>query len=299
MRQILHLCLKDTFEVTPALLVPDACSMIDRRMGIYGHPLEIQALFFGIMKIVHELLEEDDSEKVSLIKTAQVREQALKSYVRIFYWLDIARLNEIHRFSTEEFGPDSRNVLNVYPESIPNWVTDWLPNDCGYLIGNVSVGRMDFRYFSLGNMLSILFGLTTPQQDEKIMRLYETRWQDLVGDMPLKIIYPAMEGLEWEVRTGCDPKNVAWSYQNGGNWPVLLWPFVAASLKTGRGDLAEHAYEVAIRCIEQDGWPEYYDGRTGRLIGRRANLKQVWTAAAIILSHKFLDDHSLINLISH
>jgi hypothetical protein len=299
MRQILHLCLKDTFEITPALLVPDACSMIDRRMGIYGHPLEIQALFYGILKIIHELLEHDGSDNSLLIDTIETREQALKSYVRIFYWLDITRLNDIHRFATEEFGPDSRNVLNVYPESIPDWVTDWLPNDCGYLVGNVGVGRIDFRYFSLGNLLSIIFGLSTSEQAEKIMRLYELRWHELVGDMPVKIIYPAMEGLEWEVRTGCDPKNVAWSYQNGGNWPVLLWPFVAAALKTGRADLAENAYEVATRIIARDDWPEYYDGRTGRLIGRRANLKQVWSASAVILSHKLLQDHSLLSIYPH
>ncbi|MEJ2141770.1 MAG: glycoside hydrolase 100 family protein [Gammaproteobacteria bacterium] len=295
MRQILHLCLKDTFEITPALLVPDACSMIDRRMGIYGHPLEIQALFFGILNIVHELLEADD-ENAQLLDTIATRQQALKSYVRIFYWLDIARLNDIHRFTTEEFGPESRNVLNVYPESIPDWVTDWLPNDAGYLVGNIGVGRIDFRYFSLGNMLSILFGLSTNEQAEKIMRLHEIRWDELVGDMPLKIIYPAMEGLEWEVRTGCDPKNVAWSYQNGGNWPVILWPFVAAALKTGRADLAEHAYDVATRVIARDNWPEYYDGRSGRLVGRRANLTQVWSASAIILSHKLLQNPNMLSI---
>lgn len=296
--QVLHLCLKDTFEITPALLVPDACSMIDRRMGIYGHPLEIQALFYGVLNIAHELLVPTE-ENALLLKTVQTREKALQSYVRLFYWLDIARLNDIHRFSTEEFGPESRNVLNVYPESIPNWVPDWLPNDCGYLVGNVGVGRIDFRYFSLGNMLSILFGLSTNIQAEKIMRLHESRWEELIGDMPLKIIYPAMEGLEWEVRTGCDPKNVAWSYQNGGNWPVLLWSFVAAALKTGRADLAERAYDSTYRILAQDNWPEYYDGRTGRLIGRRANLCQVWSATSLILSHKLIENPELITIYPH
>ncbi|MGD8795848.1 MAG: glycoside hydrolase 100 family protein, partial [Thiohalophilus sp.] len=141
MRQILHLCLKDTFEVTPALLVPDACSMIDRRMGIYGHPLEIQALFYGVLRIIHSLLVEKEPDgDSSMIDTAMTREQALQSYVRLFYWLDLPRLNEIHRYTTEEFGQDSVNVLNVYPESIPDWVIEWIPNDCGYLVGNVGVG---------------------------------------------------------------------------------------------------------------------------------------------------------------
>jgi glycogen debranching enzyme len=41
-------------------------------------------------------------------------------------------------------------------------------------------------------------------------------------------------------------------------------------------------------------WPEYYDGRTGRLIGRRANLNQVWSAAGFILSHKLMDNPELL-----
>jgi len=296
MEQILHLCLRDSFEVSPALLVPDACTMIDRRMGIYGHPLEIQALFYGVLRIIHSLLEVTDERQQSLINTALIREKALLNYVRIFYWLDPDRLNEIHRYTTEEFGIDRINILNIYPESIPDWVPEWLPDEGGYLVGNVGAGRMDFRFFALGNFLSIIFGLTSGIQASRIMKLYETRWDDLVGAIPVKVIYPALQGLEWQVITGSDPKNAPWSYHNGGNWPALLWPFVAAAQKAGRGDLAERAFNVAINRVAHDDWPEYYDGRSGRLIGRRANFKQVWTATSLILSHKLLDNPLLLNL---
>jgi len=297
LEQILHLCLRDSFEVSPALLVPDACSMIDRRMGIYGHPIEIQALFYGVLRIIPTLLEINDERQQSLINTAQIREKALLNYVRIFYWLDPVRLNEIHRYTTEEFGIDSINILNIYPESIPDWVTDWLPDDGGYLVGNIGAGRMDFRLFALGNFLSIMFGLSSETQASRIMKLYESRWDDLVGSMPMKIIYPAMKGLEWQFITGSDPKNVPWSYQNGGNWPALLWPFVASALKSGRGDLAERAYEIALSRLSENDWPEYYDGRHGRLIGRRSNFKQVWSATSLILSHKLLENPDILHLL--
>lgn len=295
-RQILHLCLKDSFEVSPALLVPDGCSMIDRRMGIYGHPLEIQSLFFGMLRTVQSFQADFNHIDDLLLKTALTRKRALRNYLRIFYWLDLARLNEIHRYTTEEFGPDSINMLNIYPESIPGWVIDWLPGDSGYLVGNVGAGRMDFRFFSLGNLLAILFGLTTQEQSESIIRLFDTHWQDLIGAMPIKICYPAMYGLEWQVRTGCDPKNTPWSYQNGGSWPALLWFFVAAAIKMGRGDLAERAYNSASEKLLDDQWPEYYDGRLGRLIGRRSNYNQVWSATSVILSHKLLENPELISL---
>lgn len=41
-RLILKLCLTDGFDMFPSLLVTDGSCMIDRRMGIHGHPLEIQ-----------------------------------------------------------------------------------------------------------------------------------------------------------------------------------------------------------------------------------------------------------------
>lgn len=45
MKMILKLCLADGFDMFPTLLVTDGSCMIDRRMGIHGHPLEIQVLF--------------------------------------------------------------------------------------------------------------------------------------------------------------------------------------------------------------------------------------------------------------
>lgn len=45
-KMILKLCLADGFDMFPTLLVTDGSCMIDRRMGIHGHPLEIQVSFF-------------------------------------------------------------------------------------------------------------------------------------------------------------------------------------------------------------------------------------------------------------
>ena len=90
--------------------------------------------------------------------------------------------------------------------------------------------------------------------------------------------------------TGSDPKNVPWSYHNGGNWPVLIWPFVAASLHTGRIELAERALELITGRLKSDEWPEYYDGKRGGLVGRRANFYQVWSATGLIIAHKIYED---------
>jgi len=263
--------------------------MIDRRMGVYGHPLEIQALFYGMLLTAQELLLATPDNK-TLRKNVKKRLQTLRSYVRIYYWLDQERLNEIHRFRSEEIGSDIRNVLNVYPESIPDWIDGWVPENAGYFVGNLGPSRMDFRYFAFGNLLSVIFGLATDDQSQQLMNLYVEHWDDLVGAMPLKICYPAVTDEKWAYTTGSDPKNVPWSYHNGGHWPCLIWAFVGASIRTGRHDLAKRILNKAAEKLLTDDWPEYYDGKKGTLIGRRANLKQTWSAAALIVSHRFLQD---------
>lgn len=296
LKRLLALCANDAFEVYPTLMVPDGSFMVDRRMGVYGHPLEIQSLLYGALRrALHYVEKTQDNER--LIAVGEDRLRRLRDYLRRFYWLDLQRLSEIHRFPTEEFGGTGVNALNIHPESVPEWVIEWLPDEAGYLVGNLGPGRMDFRFFSQGNLLAILFGLATDRQAAYIMALIETRWSDLVGAMPLKLCYPALTGEAWRLLTGSDPKNVPWSYHNGGNWPVLLWTLVAASLKTGHRSLAERAFALAAKRLPRDHWPEYYDGKGGRLIGRRANLGQTWSAAALILAHKLLEDPALLSLL--
>nr|CAN76975.1 hypothetical protein VITISV_042185 [Vitis vinifera] len=56
-KMILRLCLADGFDMFPTLLVTDGSCMIDRRMGIHGHPLEIQVCK-GEKLFLHEILME-------------------------------------------------------------------------------------------------------------------------------------------------------------------------------------------------------------------------------------------------
>lgn len=296
-RLILDMCLVHRFAMYPTMLVPDGCCMIDRRMGVYGHPLEIQVLFYAVLKASQELLLPDgvgDSYRHKI----QNRSGALHYHVREYYWLDLKRLREIYRYRGEEFGLEIANTFNIYPESIPAWLTDWLPEKGGYLAGNLGPGQMDFHFFALGNLLAMVVSLASPQESQAIMTLFEQRWQDLMGYMPVKLFFPALEGEEWRIVTGCDPKNRPWSYHNGGNWPVLLWLFTAAAQKTGRIDLAERAIALARERLIQDHFPEYYDGSNGRLIGQEARLYQTWSIAGLLVAHLLLENPDHLGLIS-
>jgi hypothetical protein len=294
-RHILDLSLEAGFEMLPTMLVPEGAFMIDRRMGVYGHPLEVQALLFAGLLAARELLSPDDEYH----EPATLRSGQLLHHLRRYYWVDTERLDRINRFAVEEFGEGVENHFNIQPDSIPSWLPPWLSDEGGYLVGNLGPGRMDFRFFTQGNLLAVVSSLTSREQSHAILDQIEARWDDLVGRMPLKICYPALEGAEWELLTGQDPKNRPWSYHNGGSWPCLLWVLAAAARRTGRERLVEAALEVAARRIATDGWPEYYDTRSGRLKGRQARLQQTWTAAGFLAALAMLRDERAADLLAH
>jgi hypothetical protein len=296
-RLILKLCLEARFDLFPTLLVPDGSFMIDRRMGVYGYPLEIQALFYGALRTAQELLLPGEPGDF-YIQAVETRLGHLIYHIRKYYWLDLQRLNEIYRYKSDEFGEAAINKFNLYPDSIPPWLTEWLPDTGGYLAGNLGSGWMDFRFFGLGNLIAIITSLANEQQSQGIMDLIERRWQDLVGQMPMKICFPALEGQDWQTITGCDPKNIPWSYHNGGNWPVLLWLLVAAAQKTNRAELAQKALDIAANRLPLDQWAEYYDSKSGRLVGKEARKHQTWTIAAFLVARSLLKDPNLLTLVS-
>ncbi|MBD2775925.1 glycoside hydrolase 100 family protein [Iningainema tapete] len=288
-RLIMELCLATRFDMYPTLLVPDGACMIDRRMGIAGHPLEIQVLFYAALRAARELLICQENEDI--IAAIDNRLPLLCAHIRQHYWIDINRLNAIYRFKSEEYGKKAVNLFNIYADSLPYYELDkWLPKKGGYLVGNVGPSQLDSRFFSLGNMMAIISDLATEEQSQAIMNLIEERWDDLVGDMPMKICFPAVENEEYRIITGCDPKNIPWSYHNGGNWPVLMWMLAAAAVKTHRTNIARKALEIAQVRLCEDEWPEYYDGKKGRLIGRQARKYQTWTITGFLLAKELMEN---------
>lgn len=286
-KMILKLCLADGFDMFPTLLVTDGSCMIDRRMGIHGHPLEIQALFYSALRCAREMLTPEESS-LDLITALINRLIALSFHIREYYWVDMKKLNEIYRYKTEEYSYDAVNKFNIYPDQISPWMVEWMPDRGGYLIGNLQPAHMDFRFFSLGNLWSIVGSLATPEQSDAILDLIEAKWTDLVGNMPLKICYPALENEEWRIITGSDPKNTPWSYHNGGSWPTLLWQLAVACMKMKRPDIVRRAIEVVEKRVSKDRWPEYYDVRTGKFIGKQARLYQTWSIAGYLVAKLLL-----------
>ncbi|BAY96528.1 neutral invertase [Tolypothrix tenuis PCC 7101] len=294
---IMELCLATRFDMYPTLLVPDGSCMIHRRLGIYGYPLEIQVLFYAALRAARKLLICAGNEEIVI--GINNRLPLLREHIRNHYWIDIPRLNIIYHFKGEEYGQTAVNQFNIYADSISYInLALWLPKIGGYLAGNVGPSQLDTRFFALGNLMAIISSLASDRQSQAIMNLIEEQWQDLVGEMPMKICFPAVEKEEYRIFTGCDPKNIPWSYHNGGSWPVLLWLLTAAAQKTGRINLAEKAIALAETRLSADEWPEYYDGTRGLLIGKEARRYQTWTITGFLLAKELMRNPEHLGLIS-
>ena len=165
-----------------------------------------QSLFYSALRSAREILIPEDGV-TDLLRAVNARLSALSYHIREHYWIDMRKLNEIYRYKTEEYSHEAVNKFNIYPEQIPIWLSDWMPENGGYLIGNLQPAHMDFRFFSLGNLWAISGSLVSAEQSEGILNLIEEKWNDLIGKMPFKIAFPALEYDEWRIITGSDPKN--------------------------------------------------------------------------------------------
>ncbi|MFB6259548.1 MAG: glycoside hydrolase 100 family protein [Thiohalorhabdaceae bacterium] len=289
-KRVLELCLIGRFDMYPTLLVPDGSFMVDRRLGVYGFPLEVQTLFYMALRAADELLTDADDGPFYREAVAE-RLGKLVYYVRTYYWLDLATLNRLYRADTEEYGAAALNAFNIVPESIPDWLPDWLADDGGYLAGNLGPSRLDYRFFTQGNLLAVLSGLADEHQAPAILAQIARRDGDLIADMPLKLCYPALEGRDWRTVTGSDAKNAPWSYHNGGSWPVFLWLLAAAGQRLGQAEPAHPALERVADRLPASEWAE---GRRGRLVGKEARRYQTWTVAGALLADRLLADPAIL-----
>lgn len=79
---------------------------------------------------------------------------------------------------------------------------------------------------------------------------------------------------------------------------VLLWLLTAACIKTGRPMIARRAIELAEARLSRDSWPEYYDGKLGRFVGKQARKNQTWSVAGYLVAKMLLEDPSHLGMIS-
>lgn len=73
--------------------------------------------------------------------------------------------------------------------------------------------------------------------------------------------------------------------------------FTLACIKMGRIELAQKAVDLAEKRLPVDSWPEYYDTRTGKFIGKQARLYQTWTIAGFLTSKMLLKKPEMASML--
>uniref|UniRef100_A0A0E0LUC8 Alkaline/neutral invertase n=1 Tax=Oryza punctata TaxID=4537 RepID=A0A0E0LUC8_ORYPU len=134
---------------SPTMLCADRCSLMQQRMAL-----------FTALRCVLSLQDlHADSQFVNHI-TKQI--QALSYHLHSYYWLDLQRLNDNHQYKAEENLYTALNNFSVMPESVPDWIFDFMPSHGGYFIVNVSPGRIDFCCFCLDYLMNVLRSTESP-----------------------------------------------------------------------------------------------------------------------------------------
>lgn len=304
LQRLLAFLLRPVFNQNPLLEVPDGAFMVDRPLDVAGAPLEIQVLLYGALRACGQLLQYTEAANA-----AHLQARRLRQHLCWHYWLTPQRFQLWQQWPTEEFGDRSRNSYNIQPIAIPAWLGNWLGDDGGYLLGNMRAGRPDFRFFSLGNLLAIVFDILPLNQQGALLRLILQNEAQILGSIPLRLCYPALTGSAWKILTGCDPKNQPWSYHNGGSWPSLIWYLSAAVLhyqqRGGDRDLCDrwlqrlrYYHEQQCERLPADAWPEYYEGLESVQIASRACRYQTWTFTGLLLNQALLTQPKGIQLLS-
>jgi hypothetical protein len=309
-QRFLGLILHPRFSDAPTLFVPDGAFMIDRPLDVWGNPLEIQVLLYGALLCALGLLQMAPPSTTPSVSSdlpepnhqQQVLDWiiSLRRYLLKNYWVTSKAVQTLRRRPTEQYGDDVMNEYNIQTETIPHWLQDWLGEQGGYLIGNIRTGRPDFRFFTLGNCLSCLFDVISPQQQRALFSLIRHNRGDLLAQMPLRICHPPLDDNDWRKKTGYDRKNLPWCYHNAGHWPCLHWFLVAAILRhqqcynpseaetAANNSLLEDSYQLLLKRLPQQNWSEYFDGPTGVWVGQQARFYQTWTIVGLLLVHHLL-----------
>ncbi|XLS77907.1 hypothetical protein HN51_062132, partial [Arachis hypogaea] len=97
MKLILTLCLSEDFDTFPTLLCADGCFALIPLLviGIYGYPIEIQALFFMALRCALSMLKQDDAEGKECVECIVKHLHALSYHMRSYFCLDFQQLNDI------------------------------------------------------------------------------------------------------------------------------------------------------------------------------------------------------------
>jgi glycogen debranching enzyme len=141
---------------------------------------------------------------------------------------------------------------------------------------------------SLGNLLAIVFDLTSNIQAEKILSHISKNRID--KPFPVKAIYPPIKpnSKHWHDYFKDAGARTPYCYLNGGIWTFIGGFYILALIKQKKFKEAEyHLKKLAEANMELDGnFSEWLNGKTGKASDDGGN--QAWNAGMYILAYESL-----------
>jgi len=140
---------------------------------------------------------------------------------------------------------------------------------------------------TLGNMLTILFGIANSEQKELILNF--AKQVGVSSPHPIKAIYPPIYPgeREWRDYFKIGNLNLPHHYHNGGIWPFIGGFYVAALVSSGDMEEAEDALERLARANykgKKGEWEfnEWLHGINGNPMGYE---NQAWSAGMYVYAY--------------
>jgi len=130
---------------------------------------------------------------------------------------------------------------------------------------------------TLGNLLTIVFGLAKPEIAKSILNYIEK--EKINRPYPCKAIYPPIKkgDKEWHSYfSKCSAKD-PYQYLNAGIWPFIGGFYIAALIKTKQYAKAKKEFEL----LSKTDFNEWLDGKTGKSKG---NPYQGWSAGTYLFA---------------
>ena len=234
-----------------------------------GKGLYLNCLYVMALRHAANLFEGDEGHRL------RRRADLVADRINTFFWY--AGDNDTQRHISNTFSTEGRSLRDSMgrPREIPK--KRHLTEERYYLpyLGFRSLGEW---FDSFGNILAILAGVADERQSNIILDFISRHSLDV---WPLRSLTPVVQPGDPDWRNYYGSLNTPHQYHNGGVWPFLGGFYVAALVKTGRGEAAARALQSLAQLNQCGQFNEWHHGETGVPMGAQ---DQAWSAGMYLFA---------------
>jgi glycogen debranching enzyme len=245
--------------------------------------LYVQALYYGSLRAADEM-----GAELGVGRTYTTRAERVKENINLLYWPE-----EKNRGAVEQRLACRQEDFDLVLRA----------GTLNYYYGEVRLGWYEWRFYSLANVLTVLFDIADGIKKEsifthisraKISTPYPLKvtWPPIpAGDKHWAVHFRPKRGFEWICREG--------NHQNGGIWPFVGGFYVTALKKERRSEAHRELEKLAQACrLGKRGEWEFLEwlNAEGEVVADHPSSFQSWSCATSLLAHMWKPAKSLLRL---